>query len=60
MIRWYELLIDLAAAILIAVGAGLIYLPAGFIAGGIILIVLSIGLRTRTGQRANYVAREVE
>ena len=62
MINLDELVMDVLAVILIAVGVGLWFLPAGIVAAGIGLMLLSIGVKARRGnlQRTDYIAREVD
>ena len=40
-------IVQVSGAILVTVGAGLIYLPAGFIVGGIFGILIGISLERR-------------
>lgn len=40
-------IVQVSGAILVTLGAGLIYLPAGFIVGGIFAILIGISLERR-------------
>lgn len=62
MIQWDELAMDILAIVLIAVGVGLWFPPAGLIAAGIGLMLLSIGIKARRGSipSSQYQAREVD
>lgn len=40
-------IVQVSGAILVTVGAGLIYIPAGFIIGGIFAILIGISLERR-------------
>lgn len=63
-----ELLIDLAALVLVAAGVWLLFPPAGLIVGGLGLAWLSIGIKYRRGHlkrrrqddERSYRAVEVE
>lgn len=61
MIYWDEFAFDVIAIVLVAVGVGLWFLPAGLIAGGFGLLFLSIGLKARRGNLSSgpYKGREV-
>jgi hypothetical protein len=62
VIQWDEIMMDILAVVLIAVGVGLWFPPAGLIVAGVGVMVLSIGLKARRGNlpSRDYIAREVD